>query len=318
MSQIPALLLLPYPLWYKDSVTKKFWLIGIIMALLEPTNLSQNKEALPFQVPLNHFFLTLDHATFTEIQSSAFLRNEFAPGEERTTVRKDMTYTGLYFYGVNTYFEFFDASQEKSRKSGDTGIAFGVEQAGASQILQTRAGNTLPMQIHSVTRQLGEAQLPWFFMLRPENRGLDASISTWTMEYDTKFLAEWHNSIADNNRGITRKEILKRYVAVLKNTPPKPFLQDVLAMTLAADQSSIELLIKQGNLFGYDTRTEGKTTILEAYGFTLRLVPESAGQHGIQEITLQVNRQPDRQTEFRFGAKSILKFHGNGTATWSF
>jgi len=301
-----------------DSFMKKFLLIGIIMALLEPINLAQDKEVLPFQVPLNHFFLTIDHATFKEIQNSTFLRKEFAPSEERTTVRKDMTYTGLYFYGINTYFEFFDASQEKSRKMGDSGIAFGVEQAGASQILQSRAEGELPMQRLPVTRQLGDSQVPWFFMLRPENRGLDAGISTWTMEYDTKFLAEWHNEIADNNRGITRKEILQRYVAVLKNTPTKPFLQEVLAMTLAADKASIELLTQQGKLFGYSMHTEGNVTILQGYGFTLRLVPETAAQHGIQEITLQVNRQPDTQTEFRFGAKSILKFHGNGTATWSF
>lgn len=288
------------------------------MASLESQNLAQNKGALTFQVPLNHFYLTLDHTTFKEIQGSAFLRKEFAPNEERTTVRKDMTYTGLYFYGINTYFEFFDASQEKTRKVGDSAIAFGVEQAGASQILQSRAADELPMQILPVTRQLEEAQIPWFFMLRPQSRGLDAGISTWTMEYDTRFLAEWHNEIADNNRGITRKEILQRYMAVLDNTPPEPFLQDVLAITLAADKSSINLLTAQGKLFGYNVRTEGNATVLEAYEFSLHLVPESPGQYGIQQVTLQVNRQPDTQTEFRFGDKSILKFHGNGTATWSF
>jgi hypothetical protein len=288
------------------------------MALLDSTNLIQNKQELSFQVPLNHFFLTLDHATFQEIQNSVFLRKAFAPSEERTTVRKDMTYTGLYFYGINTYFEFFDASQEKSRKVGDSAIAFGVEQSGASQILQARAGGELPMQILPVTRQLGEAQIPWFFMLKPENRGLDAGTSTWAMEYDTKFLAQWHNEIADNNQGITRKEILQRYVSVLKNTPPNPFLEEVLAMTLAADLSSIELLIKQGKVFGNNIHKENNATFLQGYDFTLRLIPENAGQYGIQEITLQVNRQPDTQTEFRFGAKSILKFHDNGTATWSF
>src|SRR5436190_15041528 len=101
------------------------------------------------------------------------------------------------------------------------------------------------MQVLRVTRQLGEAPLPWFFMLRPESRGLDAGISTWTMEYDTKFLAKWHNEIVDNNQGITRKEILQRYISVLKNTPTKPFLQDVLAITLAADNASINLLTTQ-------------------------------------------------------------------------
>ncbi len=288
------------------------------MALLDSTNLAQEKDSQAFQVPLNHFFLTLDHATFKEIQNSAFLRKEFAPSEERTTVRKDMTYTGLYFYGINTYFEFFDASQEKTRKAGDSGIAFGVEQTGASQILEKLAADELPMQRMPITRQLGDQQVPWFFMLSPKNLPAKSGISTWTMEYDTQFLAQWHKEIPDNSRGITRKEILQRYVAVLQNTPTKPFLQDVLAMTLAADQSSTELLTKQGKLFGYRLQREGAAMILDAYNFTLRLIPETATQQGIQQITLRVNRQPQQATAIRFGAKSILKFNGDGTATWSF
>jgi hypothetical protein len=297
---------------------KKLLMVWLFMALLESTNPAQDNKAMPFAVPLNHFYLTLDHDTFQAIQSSAFLRKEFAPSEERTTVRKDMTYTGLYFYGVNTYFEFFDASQEKSRKAGDSGIAFGAEQVGATQILQARAAAELPMQRLPVTRQLGEAQIPWFFMLRPTSRGLDAGISTWTMEYDTQFLARWHKEIADNNRGISRKEILQRYVAVLPDTPPKPFLEEVLAMTVAADRASVELLVRQGRLFGYGVRAEGDATILQGYDFTLRLIPETAKQHGIQQITLKVKGQPHKAAEWRFGGQSVLKFHGNGTATWSF
>jgi hypothetical protein len=297
---------------------RKVLLIGLMMALLESTHPAQKKEPLPFAVPLNHFFLTLDHKTFKDVESSAFLRQEFAPTEERTTVRKDMTYTGLYFYGVHTYFEFFDSSQEKSRKTGDSGIAFGVEQIGAAQILEKLAADHLPMQIAPVTRQFNDAQLAWFFMLAPKNRSLYSGISTWTMEYDTQFLSTWHTEIRDNNRGISRKEVLQRYVAVLKDVPPKPYLQNVLAMTLAADKASIEMLTKQGKLFGYSVDAEGEATILQGYDFALRIIPESALQHGIQQITLRVNRQPEKQTEFRFGAKSVLKFNGDGTATWSF
>src|SRR5438045_1439540 len=101
---------------------KLLLMMGILMALLEPTNTAQHTAPLPFPVALNHFYLTLDSATFRELQNSPFLRKEFAPCEERTTVRKDTTYTGLYFYGINTYFEFFDVAQEKSRKPGDSAI----------------------------------------------------------------------------------------------------------------------------------------------------------------------------------------------------
>jgi hypothetical protein len=297
---------------------RKILLIGLLMALLDSTNLAQEKEPLSFTVPLNHFFLTLDHTTFTDIQNSPFLRKEFAPSEERTTVRKDMTYTGLYFYGLNTYFEFFDAAQEKSRKVGDSGLAFGVEQVGASQVLQRLAAEELPMQRRPVTRQFGDQQLPWFFMLAPKNLPAESGLSTWTMEYDAKFLAEWHSEIPDHNRGITRKEILQRYVAVLKGVPTKPYFQEVLAMTLAADQAALQLLTKQGKLFGYGVRTQGDASLLEGPDFVLRLIAATATQRGIQQITLRVNRRPQKPTELRFGAKSFLKFNGDGTATWSF
>ena len=35
--------------------------------------------------------------------------------ERRTTVRADTSYTALYFYGTNTYFEFFDAGRSVRR-----------------------------------------------------------------------------------------------------------------------------------------------------------------------------------------------------------
>jgi hypothetical protein len=299
-------------------MVKRFLILGMLMALLEPAHTAQNTALQGFPVVLNHFYLTLDSTTFQEIQNSPFLRNEFAPTEERTTVRKDLTYTGLYFYGLNTYFEFFDAAKEKTRKPGDSAIAFGVEQAGAVQVLEKRGASQLPMQILPITRQLKDAQLPWFFMLSPKNPPDQSGISTWTMEYDRRFLAEWHAEIKDNMRGITRKEVLGRYVAVLQHVPANPFLEEVLAIELAADKLSTDLLIRQGRLFGHQVRTEGEATILQAPEFTLRLVPATVSRHGIQQITLRVNRQPLEQTQYRFGAKSLLKFNGDGTATWTF
>ena len=79
---------------------------------------------------LNHFYVVLDSATYKDIEQSAFLRREFAVTEQRTTVRTDMTYTGLYFYGTNTYFEFFDVSSDASSQVGFGGIALGVDQQG--------------------------------------------------------------------------------------------------------------------------------------------------------------------------------------------
>jgi hypothetical protein len=50
----------------------------------------------------------------------------------------------------------------------------------------------------------------------------------------------------------------------------------------------------------------------------LRLIEQTETARGIQEITMRVRRQPKEQAEFRFGTKSVLRFRGNGLATWSF
>src|ERR1043166_8884463 len=98
---------------------------------------------------LNHFFVVLDHDTYAAIDANAFLTREFAPFERRTTVRNDRSYTGVYFYGTNTYFEFFDATTQK----GTAGIAFSPEMPGA-----------IEAEVPSlITRKLGDAQAPWFW-----------------------------------------------------------------------------------------------------------------------------------------------------------
>src|SRR5262245_32751029 len=89
---------------------------------------AQNEKQMKYEVPLNHFFLVLDSQTYKDIENSEFLKNEFAVFEKRTTVRTDQTYTGIYYYGTNTYFEFFDVNQKEGSKVGDSAIAFGTDQ----------------------------------------------------------------------------------------------------------------------------------------------------------------------------------------------
>src|SRR5215211_6887011 len=109
---------------------RKALLIVTAIFLLGSTSARQNNMKLSFPVYLNHFFITVDSATYKVIESNNFLRGQFAASEQRTTVRTDKTYTGLYFYGTNTYFEFFDDSTS-GYKLGDSGLAFGVDKPGS-------------------------------------------------------------------------------------------------------------------------------------------------------------------------------------------
>src|SRR6185312_16926980 len=81
----------------------------------------------PPVVLLNHFYIVPDTATFEAMAASEFLRQEFAPGETRTTVRADASYTGLYLYGIHTYCEFLDARRDRRLVPGASGLALGVD-----------------------------------------------------------------------------------------------------------------------------------------------------------------------------------------------
>lgn len=269
-----------------------------------------------FPVYLNHFYVVLDPATYKAIESSDFLRGQFAPSEVRSTVRTDMSYTGLYFYGTNTYFEFFDGSSAAMGGVGASGIAFGVEQPGALQALANEQPTRFELGPQPITRQYKDSQVPWFFMGGPKGQE-SAGFQTWIMEYHPRFLAEWNPVEGKANQGISRKALLERYAAVLKATPAQPYLQDVIGLTINLDSSTATQLVEMCQALGYLSKPEGKVTTLEGPDdFKLRVMVDATSAKGIREMILRVSREPE-QKELPLG-KSVLKFNGNGQATWTF
>ena len=158
-------------------------------------------DALP-QVFLNHFYVVLDSSTYMAIEQDEFLRRHFAVNEKRTTTNADMTYTGLYFYGFNTYFEFFDIGNSPKDSVGDSAIAFGVDQPGAIRVLQETLGPSLEPNLKPVTRLYQGTQVPWFLMATSRNLPYEGRLSCWVMEYDPRFLGHWNPQPQGTNRGI--------------------------------------------------------------------------------------------------------------------
>jgi hypothetical protein len=138
------------------------------------------------------------------------------------------------------------------------------------------------------------------------------------MEYHPRFLAEWNPQPGGRNQGVSRKQLLQRYAAVLKDIPDKPYFEDVVALTVAIDDAGRKKLSELCKLLGYSERIVGDAMVLKGPDIELRLVPQTEESRGIQEITMRVRSMPKDQAEFRFGTKSILKFRDNGLATWSF
>ena len=296
---------------------RKALLIVISIFLLGSASARHTSMKLPFSVYLNHFFITVDSATYKELESDNFLRGQLAASEQRTTVRTDRTYTGLYFYGTNTYFEFFDDSKASGYKLGDSGLAFGVDNAGAIQSLAKEMSSEFFVQPRPITRQFDNKQVPWFFMAVPRNLPAGSGLNLWVMEYHPRFLADWNPASSNENEGVSRKQILSRYKAVLSTRPPRPLLDDVVALTIALDKAVSTKLADLCEMFGYRRSAQGNAIVLEGPDIKLRLIDRTDSARGIQEMTFRVKDKPAGKSEFRFG-KSALRFRDDGTAVWTF
>jgi hypothetical protein len=272
-------------------------------------------DSLP-QVFLNHFYVVLDSPTYNAIEGDGFLRKHFAVNEKRTTTNAEMTYTGLYFYGCNTYFEFFDIGDSPKDCVGDSAIAFGVDQPGAIRVLREKLGLSLEPNLKSVTRLYLGKQIPWFFMATSKSLPYESGLSCWVMEYHPAFLGHWNPQPKGTNRGISRKEILHRYSEVL-NPVDEPRLEDVVGLTVAADATATNSLIHFCLQLGYQIeRGQYGNVALHGPDFILLLIPATENVRGIREIKMRTRSLPEREEEHPLG-QSVLKFVGP-SAIWSF
>lgn len=274
-----------------------------------------HRSSLP-EVFLNHFYMVLDSLTYNALEADAFLREHFAVNEKRTTTNAEMTYTGLYFYGVHTYFEFFDIAESSPHRVGDCGIAFGVDQPGAIKVLQEKLGLSLEPTVKSVTRLYRDQHVPWFFMATPRDIPYEGRMSSWVMEYHPEFLASWNPHPRGTNQGISRQKILQRYAEVLAPRD-EPVLEDVVGLTVAADAPATDSLIDFCLQLGYRFEREQDGHVsLHGPDFILQLIRGTESVRGIREIRMRLRSFPQGGMERQLG-RSVIKIAGP-LATWSF
>lgn len=272
---------------------------------------------LSLQVLLNHFYLTLDAPTYDAIVHCDFLRNQFAPNEIRTTHRTDRSYTGLYFYGEKTYFEFFDVTTETNRKAGDSAIAFGLEQEGETTLLQERWTDSNRL---TITRPTKDSQANWFEMLIPAGFSLESPVAIWTMEYLPTFLQKWQIQATTYKLSkaelMARKTVLTRYKSLIP-TVENPILRNVIGLTLWADSTVFTAFENFAEDFGYSknaTETGFSFTDSEEVMYQINL--SNSDLYGITEVVFEVNSLPSQQV-WKLG-NSTLTFMEERKAVWSF
>jgi len=257
------------------------------------------------QAFLNHLYFIPDAETYAAIVSSPFLNGGFAVFEERATVRPDTTYTGRYFYGRHTYFEFLKPEPDRGFAPGNTGIAFGLENAGDTKILaaglkekgiQTFAG---PMK-----RLLDEEQLAWFEIMGIERATSTSRLDLFSMEYDPRFLDQWHPDLAPATDGktIDRASVLQRYAARIGTTPDEALFQDVVEIHVRLPEKDRQRLVETCLCFGYTVESEAAETVCTGPGFGIRVFPPLGTEDGGIEAFVVRLREPRPARNVEIGA----------------
>jgi len=263
---------------------------------------------------LNHFYATVDSSTYAAIEANVFLREQFAPFEKRTTIRNDSTYSGLYFYGTQTYFEFFEENKG-DRKPGDAGVAIGLESPGSSDLLRAQWQKLQPSLTTMITRLLDGSPIDWFQMTSFEEtraKSVVEGLRLFSMEYAPGFAKSWNPSAP---RSIEQKAILAAYCAKLQLSKLREtaMLDNVRHLEIEAPEPGIRLRSAQLEAAGWRLRPKRGSILCTGANASV-LFRFAAKPLGVSRIEFQLKRSVPVQT-LRIGS-TTLEIQRSARATW--
>ncbi len=231
-------------------------------------------------VYLNHLLVFVDRETYGTIAASGFLNEHFACSEERTTYDQatGMSWTGRYYYGRRTYFEFMNP--DKTSWAPRDALAFSIEAEGGSEALARRLEQELDLKVRLFkrNRRYQARDIPWFWTVEIPRED-DARLISWVMEYDPAFLDNWapelppgtaasepaaRESVGTEPAGITRSAFLTRYRSAIGDDLPKRLFRDITSVTVTLPPDEADLLEDELRIYGYITTETDGSSDLEA------------------------------------------------------
>lgn len=267
---------------------------------------------------LNHLLIFVDIETYRAIVHSDILKQQFAWSEDRTTHDEatGMSWTGCYFYGQHTYFEFMNP--EATSWAPRDGIAFGVEKENASLGIENRLrSNIYPLvRRYSRSRKYKNLDMPWFWTVeipRDDNHRL----MTWVMEYRSEFLKQWAPDLAPAIPGITRRQILTRYrsdTGEISST--SRLFQDITSVTLSLPQAEARLLNHELLTYGYKANELEGQVVYTGPDISLCIESHEELPAGILAFTMKTS-PVEETTTYQFSKSCRLTLYDHGEAEWS-
>lgn len=282
-----------------------------LAVLLSALVIAQDKK---LDVHLNHAFIVPDAETYEAIRNSEFVK-QFAVWEERTTKRKDITYTGFYLYGRHTYFEFLKPDDPDS--VGSANIMFGVDRTGDLELLQKCAEAAgVKTEIKTLTRGFNGKDVDWFHALdRKDPHG--PSIGMYTMEYVPTFLHEWNPPMVELS-GVRREDVLKRYAEVLKQWPIRKPVVDLVTIWGEMPEAGVAQSLRDCEVLGFITKRNGDTASCTKEG-DVTIFLKAGSQPGITAMQFRLSG-PAKNVPKMIGKTRVVVSETRGVwfATWSF
>jgi hypothetical protein len=202
----------------------------LLLSFIILFTLSANGQKLP-QVNFNHFYLVIDSSDISAIQKSEFIKNKFASLILRTTKGDSVTtWTGIYLFGLDNYFEIFD-SNGIGEPPGNAGIGLSVDGIGEINQLDTFLAKKYKTETTLRVRQLDREKIPWFNELDIIDSSFfsQSHIFLWVMEYRPEYFD--YNHWKYNNNKLMRATCLDQYAEERKDKILKRFTGITLRTT---------------------------------------------------------------------------------------
>lgn len=247
---------------------------------------------------LNHFYATVDAETVAAIRNSAFLKR-FANLEVRTTKGTLSTWTGTYFYGRETYAQFFGPGDFQISGNpapvGGWGIALSGDRLGHIAELKLRLDSVgLRAVVELDTRTFGTRKFLWFTALTAvsqhgDSGGRNDVVSAWAMEYVPSYfdLPEVAKEPAEGAADVISRE---RYQSDLYR---QKMMRDVTRVEFdvkAKDYARIDPMLRAA---GFKMRRSGNRVV--AGGEENDLVFHLAGTMRLRKIEFSLNAPVGRE-----------------------
>ncbi|WP_129837749.1 DUF5829 family protein [Streptomyces sp. RFCAC02] len=263
----------------------------------------------------NHSYAVIDAETAEAIDNSEYLR-DFANFEIRTTTGAELTWSGSYIYGSETYFEFFAEGELPGQDAnyGSSSLALSAEYTGGLQTATERLteAGVDPLEFRQ-TRDFGDGvPVGWFDGFNMPVTEWD-TFGAWAMEYLPEYFEDPRS-----------------------NTDPAAYPGDISRERYQTDDYQDHLMREiTGLRFGVSERDlSDNLPLFEAAGLDIEYFDDGdvhvsdgvtevqfdvvpAGEYGLQWIKMALNESQDVMTEERIG-NSTLSVGPGARAVWTF